>query len=199
MRLIIALAVGVIGFPYGFFGALAHDGEEHSNTNNNIVTPSILPEGQSEFPFKIGGEFKLVDQFGQIRTNVDAHNRPQLVFFGYANCESICSVAMPTIASAVDMLQKQNMETLPVMITIDPERDTKKIMKEKLQEIHPKFIGLTQEDEILKNVWKKFGINPTDQQLVDERERRHIFSWGLHIRCREKREGAINYASYRET
>ena len=55
---------------------------------------------------------------------------PAPVFFGYANCKGICSVALPRMSEAVKTAwrRKSNIVT-PVLITVDPERDTVDNMK----------------------------------------------------------------------
>ena len=57
---------------------------------------------QTRMPFDVGGSFTLKDQFGQVRTERDPNGRAQLLFFGYANCRSICSAVLPLMAEVVD-------------------------------------------------------------------------------------------------
>ena len=64
------------------------------------ASPPPLPFGGA----KIGGDFTLEDQFGNTRTEQDFDGRHTLIFFGYANCEAICTVALPRMADAVDQL-----------------------------------------------------------------------------------------------
>lgn len=172
---IIIYALACLIVPIANIGN-AHDGETHPKIKINVENTQ---DTQNELPFKLGGEFKLIDQFGNVRTNVDELNRPQILFFGYANCHSICGVAMPTIAQAIDILEKDKMDVLPIMITVDPKGDTQKIMKEKLKEIHPKFVGLNGDEKIIKKVWKKFGVQSNKQFSNEENE--NTYSHGSFI------------------
>lgn len=167
-----------LALPFIFFAlqTQAHDGHKHES--QQPVLKQTANELPSELPFSLGGDFALTDQFGKLRTNIDGEGRPQLLFFGYANCESICSVAMPTIASATDKLRLHDFDVLPVMITVDPERDTKEIMREKLALIHPDFIGLTGDEMALKKVRDKFAVETTKQF---ENDHGAIYSHGSFI------------------
>ncbi|MEP2030389.1 MAG: SCO family protein [Paracoccaceae bacterium] len=110
-------------------------------------------------PFDLGGPYELTDQFGQTRTQKDPEGQPQLVFFGYANCPGICSAAMPLMADVVDALADQNLKVRPVMITVDPERDTVAAMGEPLAEFHPDFIGLTGDEDALAVAYEAFSVD----------------------------------------
>lgn len=109
-------------------------------------------------PFALGGDFTLVDQEGRQRGAADPAGRPQLLFFGYAACEQICSVALPAMADAVDTLDETGIAVTPVMITVDPARDTPEVMAEKLHALHPRFVGLTGGETALAEAYDAFGI-----------------------------------------
>lgn len=109
-------------------------------------------------PFSLGGPFALSDQHRQARTEVDPQGHLQLVFFGYAVCESICSIALPQMATLTDALADRGVSLTPVMITIDPERDTPEAMTPALAKLHPRFVGLTGPDAALSAAWRAFEV-----------------------------------------
>ena len=41
-------------------------------------------------PFNLGGAYSLTNQHGEPYTQVDPDGKPQLLFFGYVNCQEIC-------------------------------------------------------------------------------------------------------------
>jgi protein SCO1/2 len=110
------------------------------------------------FPTVKGGDFKLVDQFGQARTSKSGNGQHQLVFFGYAKCKAICTAAFPTMAEAVDTLERSGVSVTPVLITVDPERDTVAALREAAPLIHPRMVGLTGGDDALAVAYKAFGV-----------------------------------------
>jgi protein SCO1/2 len=115
--------------------------------------PAGLP-----LPLNLGGPFTLTDQHGALRTEADPQGRLQLLFFGYASCDSICAVALPQMAAIADGLAARGVGLTPVMVTVDPARDTPQTMGPALARFHPDFVGLTGPDDVLAAVWRAFAI-----------------------------------------
>lgn len=122
-----------------------------------LVAGPVSAEGTA-FPIAAGGPFVLTDGTGTPRSEADPEGRMQLLFFGYANCDSICDVALPAMADAADALAAAGVPARPVMITIDPERDTVDTIAAPLRTLHPDFVGLTGTERELAPVWDAFGI-----------------------------------------
>ena len=111
------------------------------------------------FGLNIGGDFDLIDHFGQPKRLADYAGSHVLLFFGYANCEAICSQALPLMADAITNLgDDAGKKVVPLMITVDPENDTPDFMKKRLGEYHPALIGMTGSDGALADVRQKFRI-----------------------------------------
>lgn len=91
----------------------------------------------------IGGPFTLVDQTGKTVTDKDVLKGPALVYFGYTFCPDVCPLDAQRNADAVDILAEKGLEVTPVFITIDPARDTPKVLADWTSAISPKMIGLT--------------------------------------------------------
>ena len=91
----------------------------------------------------IGGAFTLVDETGATVTDTQILTKPSLVYFGYTYCPDICPVDSQRNAEAVDILGKMGLDVQPVLITIDPERDTPAVLADYTDNIHPGMIGLT--------------------------------------------------------
>lgn len=98
----------------------------------------------------IGGPFTLMDQTGKTVTDKDVLKRPSLVYFGYTFCPDVCPLDAQRNADAVDILAKKGMDVTPVFITIDPARDTPKVLADWTSAISPKMIGLTGTAEQVK-------------------------------------------------
>ena len=177
--------------------ATAHDGVEHETPEEAArhraeLAPALagpLPEGPpSAMPFDVGGPFALIDQTGARRTEADPEGRMQLLFFGYANCPSICAVAMPMMAEVTDALAARGVEVVPVMITVDPARDTPETMGAPLAGIHPRFVGLTGDADALAAAREAFGV---ERALVgDLPDIGPVYAHGSHIYLLDG-EGAV--------
>lgn len=111
------------------------------------------------FPVDIQARFRLIDQTGQAVTEADFAGRPMAVFFGYASCDAICSVALPAIGEALDLLGREGAGIAPLMITVDPEHDTPEAMAERLPKYHPRLIGLTGSEAALAAARRVFQVD----------------------------------------
>ena len=121
----------------------------------------------SPFPADIGGAFALIDHGGRPVTEADFRGRFMLLFFGYANCPGVCPIGLRTLTEAVDLLGDQGGAVLPVLITVDPERDTLATLGPVLAKIHPRLIGLTGTPEQLAAARQayKVGAKVTGKDL----------------------------------
>ncbi|MBK0400494.1 SCO family protein [Limibaculum sp. M0105] len=137
---------------------LAHDGASHR------PSPAEAAPGAEALPFPVDirPDFDLTDQSGNRVTEADFAGRPIALFFGYANCEAICSVALPTIAEAVTRLGPEGARITPVMITVDPERDTPEALARSLPRYHPRLVGLTGSPEALAQARDAFQVEATE-------------------------------------
>ena len=183
MRGVLAAAL-LAALPASAHEGVVHGSPEEAARHRAGDAPPALaapaPSGPvTALPFELGGPFELVDHEGAARTQADPDGHLQLLFFGYANCPSICAVAMPMMGQVVDALAERGVAATPVMITVDPERDTPETMDAPLARIHADFVGLTGDDAALKAAWDAFGIERT---LVAELpEYGPVYAHGGHV------------------
>ena len=91
----------------------------------------------------IESEFELVDQDGRTVRGEDLRGKLQLVFFGFTTCPDICPTTLTKITAALEELGADADALRPVLITVDPERDTRPVLKEYLASFDPRILGLT--------------------------------------------------------
>jgi len=92
---------------------------------------------------RIGGPFELIDGAGATVTEADVIDGLTLVYFGYTFCPDVCPFDTARNAQAVEILEQGGTMVKPVMITIDPERDTPDVMRDFASYIHPRMVGLS--------------------------------------------------------
>ena len=129
-----------------------------------LCTPALAD--QSPLPFNLGGAYELIDQSGATRTQVNPSGHPQLLFFGYANCREVCSAALPLMAQVTDAIAELGIKVTPVMITVDPARDTVENLGPALTQHHADFIGLTGSSEQLQVAYDAYQVE-TEEVFVD--------------------------------
>ncbi len=120
----------------------------------------------------IGGAFTLIDHNGKTVTDANFRGRYMLVFFGYTFCPDVCPTALQTITEAMDLLGAKADKVQPVFISVDPERDTPKVLKSFMENFHPRMIGLTGSSEQVAAVAKIYRLyyakaSDEDDYLID--------------------------------
>ncbi len=106
----------------------------------------------------IGGPFALVDQDGRAVTDKDYLGKWLLVYFGYTYCPDVCPTALARNAEAIDLLGPQGDAVVPVLITVDPQRDTAAKLKDYVHFFHPRTVGLTGTPEQIAAVAKQYRV-----------------------------------------
>lgn len=91
----------------------------------------------------IGGPFELVDQTGKTVTDADFKGKLMLIYFGYTYCPDACPTALGVMAAAIGKLDVAGERVAPILISIDPERDTPAALKDYVGNFHPRLVGLT--------------------------------------------------------
>ena len=104
----------------------------------------------------VGGPFRLVDQTGKTRTDADFRGRFMLIYFGYSFCPDVCPTTLSVMAQALDALKDKRV--VPVFITIDPERDTPKVLADYMKAFGADFVGLTGSAAAIKDVEKTYRV-----------------------------------------
>lgn len=175
--LVLAVALQV----WGTMPVAAHDGVVHKTPEearaHRAGTSPEPPLPTSPFPVDITADYALTDHFGQSVTSEDMAGQTYALFFGYASCEAICSVAMPTLGQALDILED---EAIPaMMITVDPARDTLEAMQAGLSRWHADLVGLTGSDRALAHIRDSFQIEAS--HVYDDAEHGAVFAHGSFI------------------
>ena len=94
-------------------------------------------------PSLFGGPFALIDHDGRAVTDKDFSGRHMLVYFGYTFCPDVCPTDLTNIAAALDAVGPLADKVQPIFVTVDPARDTMKVMRDYARAIHPSLLGLT--------------------------------------------------------
>jgi protein SCO1/2 len=101
---------------------------------------------------EIGGPISLIDQNGERRTEADFRGSPSLVYFGFTFCPDVCPTTLAKLDRALEQLPAGTPRPRPILISIDPARDTPEALKLYLST--PAFpqdtVGLTGTEEEIK-------------------------------------------------
>ena len=82
------------------------------------VVENCILEGAEE----VGGPIELVDANGARVTQADFSGEPAVLYFGFTHCPDVCPTSMYMLAEA--LAAPGGYDVQPVLISLDPERDT---------------------------------------------------------------------------
>ena len=114
-------------------GVLWHQSEMVPGLGKNVIT------GRAD----VGGPFRLIEHNGKTVTEADFRGRYMLIYFGYSFCPDVCPTTLAVMAQALEKLGGKSQRIVPIMITIDPERDTPQVLNDYMKAFGPTFVGLT--------------------------------------------------------
>ncbi len=110
----------------------------------------------------IGGPFTLIDQDGHPRSDREFAGKFRMVYFGYTSCPDICTPDTQNLMAGLKLFEKAHPDLAnkiqPFFITVDPERDTPKVLKQFVRAFHPRLIGLTGTPEQIATAAKEFAV-----------------------------------------
>lgn len=130
--------------PYLFLAAFVAAGALWNLSSGTQFTTAMLSS--------IGGPFALTDQNGQTKTDADFHGHYVLLYFGYTNCPDVCPTTLAVIADTMKHMGVKASDLTPVFVTIDPARDTPRVLKSYLSAFGPQFVGLTGSADAIKKM-----------------------------------------------
>lgn len=139
-NLLISLAFALFGYYYF--------------TQKGVFAPAALNQ-----EVKIGGDFSLINQDGQVVHSSDFKDKYMMVFFGFSSCKRICPMNLGIISETLARLdEKTNDKLKTFFITVDPERDTVEKLKEFKEQFDHRIEMLTGEREKIDNVIANYKV-----------------------------------------
>ena len=126
-----------------------------------LISDEIAKKTTIGIPQFQDNHFELIDQNGIARNEEDFANRPIALFFGFTFCPDVCPTTLTTLVASRDDLESMGVDTKSlqiIFVTVDPERDTPKQLKQYLSLFDANVIGLTGSPYEVRSVLKQFGI-----------------------------------------
>ncbi len=123
------------------------------------AAPHATPEEAPAPGARIGGTFMLEDHTGRVVRDEEFRGKFMLIYFGYTFCPDVCPTGLQTIGQAMDLLGADEAELVqPLFITVDPARDTRKVVGDYVAAFHPRLIGLTGPQAFIDSAISKFKV-----------------------------------------
>jgi len=114
----------------------------------------------------IGGRFMLMDENGKMITQDDMKGKYGLLYFGYTYCPDVCPTSLSVMMMALKKFDPEAKRIQPYFITVDPQRDTQKIMADYVHYFGKNLIGLRGTPAMTDRVIREFGV--VVEKVVDD-------------------------------
>lgn len=105
-----------------------------------------------------GKDFRLSDPTGKPRTLADFQGKAVLMFFGFTHCPDVCPTTLADAAKVVKSLGPRGDRVQVLFVTLDPKRDTPKVLAEYVPAFHPSFLGLYGDEATTRKTAKDFRV-----------------------------------------
>ena len=105
-----------------------------------------------------GRDFALTDHTGKARTLADFRGKVVVVFFGFTRCPDVCPLALAELKAVKERLGEDGKRLQVLFVTVDPERDTQKLLADYVPAFDPSFLGLYGDMASTAKVAKDFRV-----------------------------------------
>ena len=105
-----------------------------------------------------GSDFSLKDMNNNTITQKSFDGPLTAIFFGFTNCPDVCPMTLNKMDIVLDKLENKKKDVKFFFISVDPEKDTPKVIKDYLSNFDNKFIGITGDPEKIFLLYKSWGV-----------------------------------------
>lgn len=121
-----------------------------------VVLITILKPYVDEYNEQKQYDFKVNTIDGEI-TKDSFKGKYLAIYFGYTFCPDVCPTSLSSLAHALNSFPKEKTKDfVGLFISVDPDRDTLKNLKEYAQYFHPNFIGATSTKENIDDITSRY-------------------------------------------
>jgi protein SCO1 len=130
------------------------------------ITVFASSRGSGQGVGAIGGPFTLVDDTGAQVTDAALAGKPFVMYFGYTYCPDVCPTTLIDLSHWIQKLGPDADKLNYVFVTVDPERDTPKVMHDYLSSFDKHIRGFTGTPDQIAKIAKEYRVYykkvPTD-------------------------------------
>lgn len=134
-----------------------------------------------------GGDFRVPDHHGVVRTLADFRGKAVLPFFGFTQCPDVCPTALLRMQGVMRLLGQDADRVQVLFMTIDPERDLPVVLKEYVTQFDKRFLGLhasTQETAEMARRFNAFYRKIEGKTATSYTMDHSTFTYGFDVKGR---------------
>lgn len=113
-----------------------------------------------------GGDFTLYDSQNTPIHLRDFQGKVVLLNFGYTSCPDVCPLILSHLKQAYKRLGSNTENVQTVFVTLDPERDTPKHLRDYVTYFHPSFLALSGSPTDIQTVAKQYRVRYFKETLA---------------------------------
>ena len=115
-------------------------------------------EPEASLPvLRLGGNFELQDDTGASRQLSEWRGKMVLLSFDFTHCPDICPMTLARYRAVLKALGEDAALLQPILISVDPARDSGKVLGDYVRYFDPKIVGLTGSLSTLAAVERLYG------------------------------------------
>ena len=107
---------------------------------------------------QIGGPFTLIDDTGATVTEKTLAGKPYAMYFGYTFCPDVCPTTLLDLSRWIQKLGPDADKLSYVFVTVDPERDTVKLIHTYLSSFDKHIRGYTGTPAEIAQIAKEYRV-----------------------------------------
>lgn len=125
-----------------------------------LATAALWPrdEAAGGYSDAFGGAFELVDQNGRAVTDRSLKGQPFAIFFGFTRCPDICPTTLQRMSRLKRQLGPAGEKLRLVFVSLDPERDSRKLIGDYLSLFPVPITGLTGTPQQLARIIEAYHV-----------------------------------------
>ena len=146
-----------------------------------------------------GKGFALTDHTGKMRTLGDFRGKVVVMFFGFTRCPDVCPTTLAELKAVKEQLGEDGKRLQVLFVTVDPERDTQKLLADYVPAFDQSFLGLYGDMAATARVAKDFRVfyqkapgKTPDSYTVDHTAGSYIFDPQGRLRLFARHGSAAN-------
>jgi protein SCO1/2 len=120
-------------------------------------------------PPRMAPDFTLPGSNGQPVTLSSFRGKVVILEFGYTSCADVCPVSLASLTAARKKMGALGKDLQVLFVTVDPERDSLKILNAYLAPFDPSFIGVGGSVQPLARMRQNYGITATRKPVGDSK------------------------------
>ena len=136
-----------------------------------------------------GKDFQLTDHNGKARSLADFKGKVVVLFFGYTHCPDACPTTLAELALVMKQLGADSKKVQVLFVTVDPERDTPRLLAQYVPSFDPGFVGLYGDLDAtartaneFKVVYQKVAGSSPDNYTMDHSAGTYVFDQAGRLR-----------------